>query len=95
MAAAEPGSGERRWAAARFSAALNGIDADRREEAARPRLHPAAAKVLATLDREWEGLARHKEFPELPLDNYADVPVMPMSVCKVTAGLAKLPGSSA
>jgi transposase len=69
MAAAAPGSGERRWAAAKFSAALNGIDADRREEAARPRLHPAAAKVLATLDREWEGLARHKEFPELPLDN--------------------------
>ena len=69
MAAAEPGSSERRWAAAQFSAALNGIDADRREEAARPRLHPAAAKVLATLDREWEGLARHKEFPELPLDN--------------------------
>ncbi|HEX3305178.1 MAG TPA: transposase [Streptosporangiaceae bacterium] len=26
-------------------------------------------KVLATLDREWEGLARHREFPELPLDN--------------------------
>lgn len=69
MAAAEPGSGERRWASAKFSAALNGIDADRREEAARPGLHPAAAKVLATLDREWEGLARHKEFPELPLDN--------------------------
>jgi len=69
MAAAAPGSGERRWASARFSAALNGIDADRREQAARPRLHPAAAKVLATLDREWEGLARHREFPELPLDN--------------------------
>ena len=32
-------------------------------------LSPAAAKVRATLDREWEGLARHKEFPELPLDN--------------------------
>ncbi len=69
MAAAEPGSGERRWASAKFSAAMNGIDADRREQAARPGLHPAAAKVLATLDREWEGLARHKEFPELPLDN--------------------------
>ena len=32
-------------------------------------LSPAAAKVRATLDREWEGLARHKEFPELPLDS--------------------------
>jgi hypothetical protein len=34
-----------------------------------PCLHPAAAKVLATLDREWDGLARHREYPELPLDN--------------------------
>ena len=32
-------------------------------------MHPAAVKVLATLDREWDGLARHREFPELPLDN--------------------------
>jgi transposase len=32
-------------------------------------LHPAAAKVLATLDREWDGLARHREFPDLALDN--------------------------
>jgi transposase len=69
MAAAEPGSSERRWAAAKFSAALNGIDADRQAQARQLGLHPAAAKVLATLDREWEGLARHKEFPELPLDN--------------------------
>jgi transposase len=69
MAAAGPGSGGRRWAAAKFSAALNGIDADRQAQARQPGLHPAAAKVLATLDREWEGLARHKEFPELPLDN--------------------------
>ncbi|MGO9078234.1 MAG: IS66 family transposase [Streptosporangiaceae bacterium] len=69
MGAAEPGSGERRWAAAQFSAALNGINADRQAQARKPGLHRAAAKVLATLDREWEGLARHKEFPELPLDN--------------------------
>ncbi len=32
-------------------------------------LHPAAAKVLATLDREWDGLARHRDYPELALDN--------------------------
>ena len=25
--------------------------------------------MLATLDREWDGLARHREFPELALDN--------------------------
>ncbi|HEX9353108.1 MAG TPA: IS66 family transposase [Streptosporangiaceae bacterium] len=69
MAAAEPGSSAHGYAAAQFSAALNGIDAERTAQASRPGLHPAAAKVLATLDREWEGLARHREFPQLPLDN--------------------------
>ena len=57
-------------ATAQFSAALNTIDAERGAQARHPDLlHPAAAKVLATLDREWAGLARHREFPELPLDN--------------------------
>jgi len=70
LSAAAPGSGEYTWAAAQFSAALNTIDAERRAQGARPELlHPAAAKVLATLDREWDGLARHREYPELPLDN--------------------------
>ena len=42
----------------------------RRIQLARPELlHPAAAKVLATLDREWDGLAAHRGFPDLPLDN--------------------------
>ena len=50
-------------AAAQFCAALNTIDAERRAQSSHPELlHPAAAKVLATLDREWDGLARHREF---------------------------------
>lgn len=70
MAAAQPASPAHTWAAAQFSAAINGIDADRKAQTSHPDLlHPAAAKVLATLDREWEGLARHREFPELALDN--------------------------
>ncbi|MGH3815731.1 MAG: IS66 family transposase [Pseudonocardiaceae bacterium] len=70
MAAAAPGSSAHTWATAQFSAALNTIDADRTTQTSHPDLlHPAAAKVLATLDREWDGLARHREFPELPLDN--------------------------
>ena len=32
-------------------------------------LHPAAAKVIATLSNEWDGLARHQDLPQLPLDN--------------------------
>jgi len=69
MAAAEAGSSAYRLAAAQLRAELNGIDAERRAQAARPGMHPAAAKVLATLDREWAGLSRHEQFPALPLDN--------------------------
>ena len=69
MKVAAPDSGAYRYAAAQFSATLDGIDADRRSQAALPGLHPRATEVLATLDREWEGLARHQQFPELPLDN--------------------------
>ena len=67
---AEPGSPTHTYATAQFAAALNGIDAERKAQTSHPDLlHPAAAKVLATLDREWDGLTRHCEFPELPLDN--------------------------
>ena len=42
-------------------------------------LHPAAAKVIATLNNEWDGLRRHRDLPFLDLDNYPDVAVMPKS----------------
>lgn len=70
LGAAAPASPEHTMAAAQFSAALNTIDAERTAQTRHAELlHPAAAKVLATLDREWDGLARHREFPELALDN--------------------------
>jgi len=70
LAAAPEGSPEAARAAKAFGAALDEIDAHRRIQGARPDLlHPAAARVLATLDREWDGLAAHREFPGLPLDN--------------------------
>ena len=70
IAAAPPASAEHTLARAQFSAALNTIDAERTAQMSHAALlHPAAAKVLATLDREWDGLARHREFPELALDN--------------------------
>ncbi len=70
LGAAAPATSEHTMAAAQFSAALNTIDAERADQTRHPDLlHPAAAKVLATLDREWDGLARHREFPELDLDN--------------------------
>ena len=70
LAAAPTGSPLRAEAAAQFDAALQVIDRERHAQAATAHLmHPAAVKVLATLDREWDGLVRHREFPELPLDN--------------------------
>jgi transposase len=69
MAAAEPGSPEHATAVTAFEAALTVIDTVRRQQAAGPALHPAAAKVLATLDREWDGLARHRDYPDIALDN--------------------------
>ena len=70
LATAAPGCPQRAEAAEQFDTALKMIDTERRAQAANAHLmHPAAVKVLATLDREWDGLARHREFPELPLDN--------------------------
>jgi len=67
--AAGEGSAEQLRLEAGFAAALGAIDAARHRGAADEALHPAARKVLVTLDHEWEGLARHEQFPELPLDN--------------------------
>ena len=70
LAAAAPGSPQHTQAVEQFDTALAAIDHERHAQTANAHLmHPAAVKVLATLDREWEGLARHREFPELPLDN--------------------------
>jgi transposase len=72
LAAAAPGGPQRAQAAEQFDTALAVIDRERHAQAANAHLmHPAAVKVLATLDREWDGLTRHREFPELPLDNNA------------------------
>lgn len=69
LAAAEPGTDPHRDAGRAFDAALADMDAARREQAAIHSLHPAAKKVLATLDREWDGLIRHRDFPDIALDN--------------------------
>lgn len=69
MAAAEVGDLAHTQARSAFEEALTAMDTARRQQAAMPGLHPAAKKVLATLDREWDGLARHRDFPDTPLDN--------------------------
>src|SRR5713101_8312611 len=72
LAAAIPGTDARQDAAGRWQRAFTDIDAHRilqASDAGKGLLHPAAAKVIATLNNEWDGLARHRELSQLPLDN--------------------------
>jgi transposase len=76
--AAAPAPREVAAAAARLEAAgvtwdeaLAVIDSARREQAAAPGLAEPAKKALATLDREWDGLAAHRGYPMISLDNNA------------------------
>jgi transposase len=72
LAATMPGTDAREDAAGRWQRAFDDIDAHRilqASDAAKGLLHPAAAKVIATLCNEWDGLARHQDLPQLPLDN--------------------------
>ena len=74
LAATTPGTGAHQDAAGRWQRAFTDIDAHRilqASDAGKGLLHPAAAKVIATLSNEWDGLARHQDLPQLPLDNNA------------------------
>jgi transposase len=62
----------RERALARYHRAFDNIDAARILQTAQAgQLHPAAAKVIATLNNEWDGLGRHRDLPCLDLDNNA------------------------
>jgi hypothetical protein len=50
-------------------AAIRAINAARTKEMAAPGLQELANKALATLDREWEGLIAHRDYPMIGLDN--------------------------
>ena len=47
------------------------IDAERTKQMASPGLQEPAKKALATLDREWDGLVAHRDYPMISLDNNA------------------------
>ena len=47
------------------------IDETRKKQMAAPGLQEPAKKALATLDREWDGLAAHRDYPMISLDNNA------------------------
>ncbi len=72
LAATTPGTEAHAHAQGRWQRAFTDIDAHRilqASDAAKGLLHPAAAKVIATFCNEWDGLARHQDLPQLPLDN--------------------------
>jgi transposase len=72
LAATIPGTDAHERAQGRWQRAFADIDAHRilqASDAGKGLLHPAAAKVIATLTSEWDGLARHQDLPQLPLDN--------------------------
>ena len=54
-----------------WDGALAVIDTARKKQMAAPGLQEPAKKALATLDREWDGLAAHRQYPMISLDNNA------------------------
>ena len=56
---------------AAWDAATGAIDAARKIQMIGPGLPEPAQKALATLDREWDGLAAHRGYPMISLDNNA------------------------
>src|SRR6266571_4709658 len=69
LATAPLGSVQHAEANTAFAQALQVMDTARTEEAKIHSLRPAARKVLATLEREWDGLVAHRDFPDIDLDN--------------------------
>ncbi|MGE5290694.1 MAG: IS66 family transposase [Micromonosporaceae bacterium] len=51
--------------------AIGAIDETRHKQMTAPGLQEPAKKALATLDREWDGLAGHRDYPMISLDNNA------------------------
>ena len=76
--AAAPAPRDKAVAAARleeahaaWDTAITVIDEARRKQMAAPGLQEPAKKALATLDREWDGLTAHRDYPVISLDNNA------------------------
>jgi transposase len=73
---AAPAAREKEAAASRLEAAyaawddaIGAVDETRKKQAQAPGLQEPAKKALATLDREWDGLIAHRDYPMISLDN--------------------------
>jgi transposase len=99
-AAAPPVRGEQ--AAARlekageaWDAAITVIDETRKEQAKGPGLAGPAKKALATLDRQWDGLIAHRDYPMAGLDNnLAERTIRGPVVTRKNAGGSQNPGTA-
>ena len=99
-AAAPPVQGEQ--AAARlekaceaWDAAITVIDETRKEQAKGPGLAGPAKKALATLDRQWDGLIAHRDYPMAGLDNnLAERTIRGPVVTRKNAGGSQNPGTA-
>jgi transposase len=76
--AAAPAPLDKRAAGARldeayaaWDTAITVIDKARKKQMTAPGLQEPAKKALATLDREWDGLTAHRDYPMVSLDNNA------------------------
>lgn len=76
QAGAAPARGQEKAAAERrekageaWDAVIGVIDAERKKQAQAPGLQEPAKKALATLDREWEGIIAHRDYPMISIDN--------------------------
>jgi len=52
-----------------WDAAIGVIDAERKKQAQAPGMQEPAKKALATLDREWDGITAHRDYPMISIDN--------------------------
>jgi len=100
-AAAPPAQGEQASAArlekahAAWDAAITVIDETRKEQAKAPGLQEPAKKALATLDRQWDGLIAHRDYPMAGLDNnLAERTIRTPVVTRKNAGGSHNPGTA-
>jgi hypothetical protein len=76
-------------------AAITVIDETRKEQAKAPGLQEPAKKALATLDRQWDGLIAHRDYPMAGLDNnLAERTIRGPVVTRKNAGGSQNPGTA-
>jgi transposase len=79
-----------------WDAAITVIDQTRKEQAKGPGLAAPAKKALATLDRQWDGLIAHRDYPMTGLDNnLAERTIRGPVVTRKNAGASRNPATAA